>query len=43
MVFEHVATSDNGWHAVKVGCRVGWVSGNYSEITTICVLKRNTV
>jgi peptidoglycan hydrolase-like protein with peptidoglycan-binding domain len=33
-VFEHVATAVNGWHAVKVGSQVGWVSGKYSEITT---------
>ncbi len=32
--FEHVATAANGWHAVKVGSQVGWVSGKYSEITT---------
>ena len=33
-VFEHVATAANGWHAVKVGSQIGWVSGKYSEITT---------
>ena len=32
-VFEHVATAQNGWHAVMVGSQVGWVSGKYSEIT----------
>ena len=32
--FEHVATAANGWHAVKVGSQIGWVSGKYSEITT---------
>lgn len=32
--FVHVATAANGWHAVKVGSQVGWVSGKYSEITT---------
>ena len=21
-----------GWHAVKIGSQVGWVSGKYSEI-----------
>ena len=31
-VFEHVATAANGWHAVKVGSQVGWVSGKYSNI-----------
>ena len=33
-VFEHVATAANGWHAVIVGSRVSWMSGEYSEITT---------
>ena len=33
-VFEHVATAANGWHAVKVGSQIGWVSGKYREITT---------
>ena len=33
-VFEPVATAANGWHAVKVGSQIGWVSGKYSEITT---------
>ena len=32
--FEYVATAANGWHAVKIGSQVGWVSGKYSEITT---------
>ena len=31
-VFEHVATAANGWHAVKVGGKVGWVSGKYSDV-----------
>ena len=29
-----IATAANGWHAVKVGSQVGWVSRKYSEITT---------
>lgn len=29
---EWIATAQNGWHAVKVGSQVGWVSGKYSEI-----------
>ena len=29
--FEWVATAQNGWHAVVVGGRVGWVSGKYAE------------
>lgn len=33
-VFEHIATAANGWHAVKVGTRVGWVPGTYSNIIT---------
>ena len=33
-VLEYVATAVNGWHAVKVGGQVGWVSGEYSEKTT---------
>ena len=33
-VLEYVATALNGWQAVKVGSQVGWVSGEYSEITT---------
>ena len=30
--FEYVATAANGWHAVIVGAKVGWVSGNFSRI-----------
>ena len=30
--FTHVATAENGWHAVVVGSRAGWVSGEYSKI-----------
>ena len=29
--FEWVATAENGWHAVVVNGRVGWVSGKYSK------------
>ena len=32
--FEHIATAQNGWHAVKISSQVGWVSGKYSEIVT---------
>lgn len=28
----YVATAENGWHAVAVGKRVGWVSGAYSRV-----------
>ncbi|MBR3740787.1 MAG: hypothetical protein IKN04_10055 [Clostridia bacterium] len=31
---DYVASSLNGWHAVKVGSQVGWVAGEFSEITT---------
>ena len=31
---EWIATAQNGWHAVKIGSQVGWVSGKYSAITT---------
>ena len=34
-MLEHIATAQNGWHAVKVGGQVGWVSGKYSEIITV--------
>ena len=30
--FEWVATAENGWHAVVVNGRVGWVSGKYSKL-----------
>ena len=30
--FTHVATADNGWHAVIVGSKVGWVSGEFSKV-----------
>ena len=29
--FEWVATAENGWHAVVVNGRVGWVSGKYAK------------
>lgn len=29
---HYVATADNGWHAVEIGAKVGWVSAQYSEI-----------
>ena len=28
----YVATAGNGWHAVEVNARVGWVSGEYSRV-----------
>ena len=28
----YVATAGNGWHAVAVGKRVGWVSPEYSRV-----------
>lgn len=30
--FEWVATAENGWHAIVVNNRVGWVSGVFSKI-----------
>ena len=30
--FPHVATAQNGWHALVIGSRVGWVSGKLAEI-----------
>ena len=30
--FPHVATAQNGWHALVIGSRVGWVSGNFAKI-----------
>ncbi|MBR2823614.1 MAG: SH3 domain-containing protein [Clostridia bacterium] len=31
---DYVASAFNGWQAVKIGSQVGWVSGEYSEITS---------
>ena len=31
---EYVASAFNGWQAVKIGSRIGWVSGEYCEITS---------
>ena len=31
---EYVASAFNGWQAVKIGSQIGWVSGEFSEITT---------
>lgn len=28
---EWIATAPNGWHAVKIGSQVGWVSGKYCD------------
>ena len=30
--FEWVATAENGWHAIVVNGRVGWVSGKYAKL-----------
>ena len=30
--FGYVATAANGWHAVIIGSKVGWVSGKYSKV-----------
>lgn len=29
--YPWVATAENGWHAIVIGKRVGWVSGKYSQ------------
>jgi hypothetical protein len=31
-MYEHVATSDNGWYAVKLIGKVGWVSSEFSKL-----------
>ena len=31
---EYVASAFNGWQAMKIGSQVGWVSGEYCEITS---------
>ncbi len=36
-VLEHIATAANGWHAVKVGGQVGWVSIINTSLTTIAL------
>ena len=30
--YEWVATSENGWHAVKLPKQVGWISGEFSKV-----------
>ena len=30
--FQLVATAQNGWHAIVIGSRVGWVSGKFAKI-----------
>lgn len=30
--FPLVATAQNGWHAIVIGSRVGWVSGKLAKI-----------
>ena len=30
--FEWVATAENGWHAVRSGAQVAWISGKYSAV-----------
>lgn len=32
--FKYVATANNGWHAIEVGSKVGWVSGEYSQVVS---------
>ena len=30
--FKYVATATNGWYAVEIGARIGWVSDKFSRI-----------
>ena len=30
--FDYVASAANGWHAIVIGSRVGWVSGKLAKI-----------
>ena len=30
--YDYVATAANGWHAVAIGSKVGWVSGTFSKV-----------
>lgn len=32
-MYEWVATSENGWHAIKIPSKVVWVSGEFSKLT----------
>lgn len=31
-LFEHVATAENGWYAIKLTDKVGWISGEFSKL-----------
>jgi len=33
--FNYVATALNGWHAIEVGSKVGWVSGSFSKVIQV--------
>lgn len=33
--FHYVATALNGWHAIEVGSKIGWVSGNFSRVIQV--------
>lgn len=33
--FNYVATALNGWHAIEVGSKIGWVSGNFSRVIQV--------
>ena len=32
MTFDHIVTARNGWNAIVINGRVGWVSGKYSMV-----------
>ena len=34
-MLEYVASSFNGWQAVRIADQIGWVSGEYCEIVTL--------
>lgn len=33
--FNYVATALNGWHAIEIGAKIGWVSGNFSRVIQV--------
>lgn len=33
--FNYVATALNGWHAIEIGSKIGWVSGNFSRVIQV--------
>lgn len=33
--FNYIATALNGWHAIDLGSKIGWVSGSYSRVISV--------